>query len=211
MTCEERPQTSDDAKKLSELAYLCSSVSHHVINAFSSIVSNAEIIRAQAEGVPEPSELEQSGRAIVETALDASKVARKLIDWARARAAVDGRPDGSDSPTIDLNQLIRERHEAGTDAWRLGRVDWVLNLGSVPPIPGDAAGSGGDARVICCRTLARPCPTARERSRSRLTIDPRNLAGRRNPRHGMRHESGSTEAGDASLSSVPSPTAPASA
>ena len=42
----------DDAGKLGELAYLCSSVSHHVINAFSSIVSNAELIRANPLALP---------------------------------------------------------------------------------------------------------------------------------------------------------------
>ena len=65
--------STDDANKLSELGYLCSAVGHHVINAFSAIVSNAELIRAQGGGVPDSSELEMSGTAIVETALDASR------------------------------------------------------------------------------------------------------------------------------------------
>jgi two-component system, NtrC family, sensor kinase len=138
MTCDTN-ESSNEAKKLSELAYLCASVSHHVINAFSSIVSNAEIIRAQAGGVSEAWELEQSGAAIVETALDASKVARKLIDWARRAAGVAGQPENEELPAVDLNLLIRERLEVEqglTD----GRVDWVLNLGSIPPLPGDAMG-----------------------------------------------------------------------
>ena len=84
------PANSNDAEKLNDLVYLCSSVSHHVINAFSAIVSNAELIRAQAASVPGSSELEMSGNAIVETALDASKVARKLIDWARRATDVTG-------------------------------------------------------------------------------------------------------------------------
>jgi two-component system, NtrC family, sensor kinase len=133
----ETTQSGDDRKKLGELAYLCSSVSHHVINAFSSIVSNAEIIRAQSGGASDRSELEQSGSAIVETALDASQVARKLIDWARRAAAVAGLAEGGELPVVDLNGLIREKLEA-EQSLASARVDWVLNLGSIAPIPGDA-------------------------------------------------------------------------
>jgi two-component system, NtrC family, sensor kinase len=133
----ETTQSGDDRKKLGELAYLCSSVSHHVINSFSSIVSNAEIIRAQSGGTSDRSELEQSGSAIVETALDASKVARKLIDWARRAAAVAGLAEGGELPLVDLDGLIREKLEA-EQSLASGRVDWVLNLGSIAPIPGDA-------------------------------------------------------------------------
>ena len=128
--------SGDDKKKLGELAYLCSSVSHHVINAYSSIVSNAEIIRAQSGGASDRSELEQSGSAIVETALDASKVARKLIDWARRAAAVAGLAEGGELPVVDLNSLIGEQLEA-EQSLASARVDWVLNLGSISPIPGD--------------------------------------------------------------------------
>ena len=133
----ETTQSGDDKKKLGELAYLCSSVSHHVINAFSSIVSNAEIIRAQSGGASDRSEFEQSGSAIVETALDASKVARKLIDWARRAAAVAGLAEGAELPVVDLNCLIREKLEA-EQSLASAKVDWVLNLGSISPIPGDA-------------------------------------------------------------------------
>jgi signal transduction histidine kinase len=135
----ESPQTTDEARKLRELAYLCSSVSHHVINAFSSIVSNAEIIRAQAGGMSDVFELEQSGGAIVETALDASKVARKLIDWARRAAGLAGQMEHADLPAVDLNGLIREKLDSERDL-ATDRVEWVLNLGSITPVPGDALG-----------------------------------------------------------------------
>ena len=39
----------------------CSAVSHHVINSFSSIVSNAEFIRTQGGSGPDVSELEMTG------------------------------------------------------------------------------------------------------------------------------------------------------
>ena len=131
----ETPQSHDDAKKLSELAYLCSSVSHHVINAFSSIVSNANSFARSAGGDSDATELERSGTAIVETALEASKVARKLIDWSR-RASHDRGSDRTDAelPAVDLNQLIRERLEAEKSS-AAGRVNWGLDLGSISPIP----------------------------------------------------------------------------
>ncbi len=130
-------ETSDDAKKLRELAYLCSSVGHHEINAFSSVVSHAELIRVHCAGAPDSAELETSGAAIVETALEASKVARKLIEWARRAIAIAGDQANPSGPPVDLNSLIREKVESERAA-SSGRVDWVLTLGSIPPIPGDA-------------------------------------------------------------------------
>jgi two-component system, NtrC family, sensor kinase len=131
----------DDAKKLSELGYLCSAVSHHVINSFSSIVSNAEFIRTQGGGVTDSAELETSGTAIIETALDASKVGRKLIDWARRAAAVESGQAGPESPVVDLNQLVREKLDSEMSV-ASDQVDWVLNLGSIPTIPGNSGGLG---------------------------------------------------------------------
>lgn len=132
----ETPQSHDDARKLGELAYLCSSVSHHVINAFSSIVSNAELIRAQSGGSSDPTELERSGTAIVDTALEASKVARKLIDWSRHAASIVGQTGSAELPAVDLNRLIRERLEAEKNS-AVGQIEWGLELGSIAPIPGD--------------------------------------------------------------------------
>ena len=133
--------SGDDSKKLSELGYLCSAVSHHVINSFSSIVSNAEFIRTQGGGVTDSAELEISGTAIIETAVDASKVGRKLIDWARRATAVEGGQGGAESPVVDLNQLVRERLDLEMSI-ASDRIDWVLNLGSIPPIPGNVGGLG---------------------------------------------------------------------
>ena len=82
-----------------------------------------------------------SGTAIIETALDASKVARKLIDWARRATAVEVGPAGPQSVVVDLNQLVREKLDSEMSIASV-RVDWVLNLGSIPPIPGNACGLG---------------------------------------------------------------------
>ena len=136
--------SGDDSKRLSELGYLCSAVSHHVINSFSSIVSNAEFIRTQGGGFTDTAELEVSGTAIIETALDASKVGRKLIDWARRATAVEGGQAGPESPVVDLNQLVREQLDSEMSI-ASEKVDWVLNLGPIPPIPGNAGGLAVDA------------------------------------------------------------------
>jgi two-component system, NtrC family, sensor kinase len=134
-----KAESIDDTKKLGELGYLSSAVSHHVINSFSSIVSNAEFIRTQGGGPTDSSELEGYGTAIIETALDASKVARKLIDWSRRATAVEVGPARTESGAVDLNQLVREQLDAEMSI-ASDRVDWVLNLGLVPAIPGNADG-----------------------------------------------------------------------
>ena len=135
-----------------------------------------------------------SGTAIVETALDASKVARKLIDWARRATAVEGDQAGPESPVVDLNQLVREKLESEM-SMASDRVDWVLNLGSIPPIPGDAGGAGGHAGLSAAkrsRGVARRCGNDRGLHLHR----PSKLAGPRDPRHGMRNEPGSPETRD---------------
>ena len=40
----------DEAERLKELGHLSAAVGHHVINAFSAVVSNAELIRSHAKG-----------------------------------------------------------------------------------------------------------------------------------------------------------------
>ena len=148
--------------------------SHHVINAFSAIVSNAELIRSRTSGAhPTRPSSRRLGTAIVETALDASQVARKLIDWARRATAIErrpgrpripgGRPESTD-PEKSSNPRRARRPTGST-----GSSIWVRFRRS-PVMPR----SFGRCWAICCRTLARPCRRVRERSRSPRYIDPRN-------------------------------------
>lgn len=65
-----------------QLAHLASSVGHHVINAFSAVVSNAEILKYSGSAVDE-SELAETADLIVNVSLKASGVARRLIDFTR--------------------------------------------------------------------------------------------------------------------------------
>jgi two-component system, NtrC family, sensor kinase len=128
-----------DGEKLRELGYLSAAVSHHVINAFSAIVSNAELIRSRDASASEPAELDALGSSVVDAAIDASQVARRLIDWARRASAVEGDQPGRKSPAVDLDQLIREVVEHEKRMTSSGVV-WVMSLGSIPPISGDAVG-----------------------------------------------------------------------
>jgi signal transduction histidine kinase len=129
----------DDSERLKELGHLSAAVGHHVINAFSAVVSNAELIRSHATDPDcDPKELAALGASIIENALSASHVPRRLIDWTRRVTSPGLDPAGGEPPAwIDLNQVIRETIEA--QANRAGaRVEWVLHLNPIPPIRGSA-------------------------------------------------------------------------
>jgi two-component system, NtrC family, sensor kinase len=135
MTTPRHKGEAEETDRLRELGHLSSSAGHHIINAFSAIVSNAELIRSLAAPV-NPSELDALGSSMIETALDASQVARRLIDWARSVTAVEGSQSGQELLTVDLNQLIGAMIESEKIA-ELPAVDWVLDLAPIPSIPGD--------------------------------------------------------------------------
>lgn len=129
----------DEAERLKELGHLSAAVGHHVINAFSAVVSNAELIRAHA-GDPKADlgELIALGSAIIENALSASHVPRRLIDWTRRFTSPGFDQSADPAVLIDLNQLIREVVElqkGRTDS----AVEWGLQLNAIPPIRGSAS------------------------------------------------------------------------
>src|SRR5258708_9798491 len=72
----------DEAERLKELGHLSAGVGHHVINAFSAIVSNAELLRLESR-IPVPVEPAVVAETIINTALAAATVARRLIDYTR--------------------------------------------------------------------------------------------------------------------------------
>ncbi len=127
---------TDDGDRLIELAHLSSAVAHNLINAFSAAVSNAELIRSPVTATPDAKELEGLGTSIIDTALTASQIARKLIDWARIAGALDLERANGEPRTVDLNQLIGEVVDAEKQAGDAG-IDWVVNPGVIPAIPGD--------------------------------------------------------------------------
>jgi signal transduction histidine kinase len=121
-------QRSDVIVQFNELGQLAAGVGHHVINAFSAIVSNAEILRLmdQAPGRIDPTLLAD---VIVKTAVEASAVARRLIDYSRTATAIGGGTVGLDRLAADL--VDEERYKAPAS------VKWVAEIEPVPVIQGD--------------------------------------------------------------------------
>ena len=130
---------SDEAERLKELGHLSAAVGHHVINAFSAVVSNAELIRSHAQGPNRDlTELSSMAAAIIENALSASHVPRRLIDFTRRFTSPGFDQKADPVVLIDLNQLLRETAESyqadgDTD------VQWMLNLNPIPMIRGSAS------------------------------------------------------------------------
>lgn len=154
MSTAERGQPEDPASspptsvQLNALGQLGSAVGHHVINAFSAIVSNAEMLRVKGS-VPSPEEMAALADTIVDTAVEAATVARRLIDYTRPITAI-----GPDSVAIDrlVEEYVAAQAEAGSD------VNFRLELQPVPIIKGHA----GDLRSMLGHLLqnAREAATA---------------------------------------------------
>ena len=72
--------STDRLELLVNLGHLSSGVGHHVINAFSAIVSNAELLRLNPTAVA-PADRVALADTIIRAALEASHVARRLIDF----------------------------------------------------------------------------------------------------------------------------------
>jgi len=127
----------DDSEAFNDLGHLSAAVGHHVINAFSAVVSNAEMIRSRCSlGGANQTDFEALATSIVEAALGASQVARRLIDWTRRLTAIETQTPGSAPPWVDINQLIQEFVEFQRANNPLN-VEWQLDLGPVPSIIGD--------------------------------------------------------------------------
>jgi signal transduction histidine kinase len=137
MTMSAQKGEAEASDRLTDLGLISASVGHHVINAFSAVVSNAELIRARAFDSKIAPDLDELTIAMIETALDASRVARRLIEWARNATSSGTSETGTDAQAVDLNQLIPELIETEKSA-EGAAVDWVLDLAPTPSIPGDA-------------------------------------------------------------------------
>lgn len=110
------------------LGQLASGVGHHVINAFSAIVSNAELLRSMAEtpGAVDPTSLADT---IIRTAVDASGVARRLIDYSRNATATG-------DALVKLDELAA-RFVDQQRAQGPPRIEWTLESRPVPAIRGN--------------------------------------------------------------------------
>jgi two-component system, NtrC family, sensor kinase len=113
--------------RLADLGHLSGGVGHHVINAFSTIVSNAEILRLTAN-TPTAIDPMTVADIIVREAVEASAVARRLIDYTRSATAV-----GTDG--VQLDRFMADVVAAERDQGRPG-IHWVADLAPVPKIQG---------------------------------------------------------------------------
>lgn len=103
------PKRSDEYEPSVVLGHLASTVVHQIINAFSTIVSQAEILKATSG--TSKSDVATRADAMIRAALSGSAVARKLADHSRALTAVG--PNG-EAERLDLSHLAAERAEV----WR---------------------------------------------------------------------------------------------
>jgi two-component system NtrC family sensor kinase len=118
---------ADTAERLTNLAHLSSAVGHHVINAYSAIVSNAEILRLTARSGT-PADPIAVADLVIRTAVEASGVARRLIDYTRPVTQIG-------ESNVSLSRLIAEVVESRKGSSR-SRVTWTAHPGDVPAIRG---------------------------------------------------------------------------
>jgi two-component system, NtrC family, sensor kinase len=121
-------EPSKDLTRLAtNLSHLSAGVGHHVINAFSTIVSNVEILRhtANSSAAIDPITLAD---LIVNEAMEASAVARRLIDYTRLTTHLDNQ-------VVALDQFMAEVIRTERDLGRPG-INWEINLAAVPSIVG---------------------------------------------------------------------------
>jgi signal transduction histidine kinase len=122
---DERP---DAAEQLNDLGQLSAGVGHHVINAFSAVVSNAELLRLM-DGAPGPLEPADIAEIIVNAAMEASAVARRLIDYSRSATAIG-------IGTIALNELAEEVSSEYA-ARNFAGITWATEIEAVPSFHGN--------------------------------------------------------------------------
>jgi len=126
-----RPLDTEIAPKaLNDLGHMASGVGHHVINAFSAIVSNAELLRIKLAPGATPIDPASIADLIIDTALEASTVARRLIDFTRPITTIG-------DERLALDQLIADYVEANRAA-ESDEITWTTRLDPVPPIRGQA-------------------------------------------------------------------------
>ncbi|MBY0395353.1 MAG: sensor histidine kinase [Thermoleophilia bacterium] len=130
-----------------DLGHVASGVGHHVINAFSAIVSSAELLRLDPSTRP-PGEQATLADTIIETALKAATVARRLIDYTRPLTSVDAGAPAADARPIALDRLLDEFLPEARSLYS-DRIDWRLELGEVPSFRGHAE----HLRVMVLRLL----------------------------------------------------------
>jgi two-component system, NtrC family, sensor kinase len=131
MTGNDEPEAIE---RLISLGHLSSGVGHHVINAFSAIVSNAELLRLNPPmaTAADPAALAET---IINSALEASTVARRLIDYTRPVTSIEPERAAFQTDTLSIDRLVAAVVESEQAAGRDG-VNWETDLVPVAPIRG---------------------------------------------------------------------------
>lgn len=118
----------DALRRLNALGQLASGVSHHVINAFATVVSNAEILRLTV-GTTDPADPIATAEIIIRTSVEASGVARRLIDYSRSATTIG-------PGLVALDRLAAEVVAAERAVGR-PNIAWDAEIEPVPAIKGD--------------------------------------------------------------------------
>ncbi len=127
-------ESAETLERLINLGHLSSGVGHHVINAFAAVVSNAELMRLDlpVAKIPAPSVLADR---IIQTALDAATVARRLIDYTRPVTSTEPDRAAFQPHTLSLDQLAAD-FVAAEKVNARPEITWETNLTPLPSING---------------------------------------------------------------------------
>ncbi len=118
---------AETIEQFNELGQLAAGVGHHVINAFAAIVSNAEILRLIPHS-SRPIDPVSIAERIIQTAVDASGVARRLIDFSRlATATGDQDVDLAGIAAFVLDDYRQRGHD---------HIEYETELADVPAMRG---------------------------------------------------------------------------
>ena len=125
----------EPVERLISLGHLSSGVGHHVINALSAIVSNAELLRLKPPVAAFSDQAALAG-TIIKTALDAATVARRLIDYTRPLTSIEPDRAAFQTDTLRVDQLAAEviaaeRADSPTE------ISWEADLTPVASICGN--------------------------------------------------------------------------
>ena len=125
---------AETLERLINLGHLSSGVGHHVINAFSAVVSSAELLRLNipVASVPDPAVLADR---IIKTAVEAATVARRLIDYARPVTSIEPDRAAFQPHTLSLDRLAA-RFVADEQSRARPEIVWETDLAPIPSIKG---------------------------------------------------------------------------
>jgi len=135
---DDRDDSAEALERLINLGHMASGVGHHVINAYSAIVSNAELLRLDPP-VPGFADPVAQAETIIKTAVDAAAVARRLIDYSRPVTSIEPESAAFRPHPLELDRLVAGVVETQRMTAEGSRVEWSTDLTPTPPIKGHDA------------------------------------------------------------------------